>query len=431
MSGIDETHDPTLESWVESASSHEDFPIQNLPFGIFDGDGQPPRPGVAIGDWVLDLARAAELIAAVPGEELNSASLNLLFARPAAERSALRRRISQMLSDAAWRPKVEAWLRPSVECRMQLPFAIGDYTDFYAGIHHATNVGKLFRPDCPLLPNYKYVPVGYHGRASSVRPSGAPVVRPNGQRKASEASAPEYGASRRLDYELELGVWVGTGNALGTTIPIAEAGEHAAGFCLLNDWSARDLQTWEYQPLGPFLAKNFITSVSPWVITTEALEPFRIAQQQRAVGDPRPLDYLWNEADQQRGAFAVELEAGLSTAKMREAGLPPHRLSQTAAANMYWTVAQLITHHSSNGCNLNPGDLLGSGTISAASDEGLGSLLEISRGGSEPVRLSNGEIRCFLEDGDELILGAKARIEGRVTIGFGECRGIICAAPPA
>ncbi|MDB5435505.1 MAG: fahA, partial [Phenylobacterium sp.] len=289
----------------------------------------------------------------------------------------------------------------------------------------ANNVGRQFRPDNPLLPNYKHVPIGYHGRASSVRPSGVPVVRPNGQTKAADAQAPSFGPSRRLDYELELGIWVGAGNSLGESIPIARAEEHIAGFCLLNDWSARDVQAWEYQPLGPFLAKNFQTTVSPWVITPEALAPFRIPQPRRPPGDPRPLDYLWNAADQARGAYAIQLEVGLLSARMREGGLPPHRLSRGPASNMYWTVAQILTHHASNGCNLSSGDLLGTGTISAPDPTGFGSLLEITRGGAEPVSLPNGETRAFLEDGDEVILSAAAHAQGRVSIGFGACRAQI------
>ena len=272
---------------------------------------------------------------------------------------------------------------------MHLPCVIGDYTDFYVGIHHATNVGRQFRPDCPLLPNYKYVPIGYHGRASSVRVSGEPVRRPNGQRKPPEAEAPEYGPSRRLDYELELGLWVGRGNALGEPIPVGEAGDHIAGYCLLNDWSARDLQAWEYQPLGPFLAKNFLTSVSPWVVTAEALAPFRKPMPPRPDGDPAPLPYLDEPADRAAGALAIQLEVTLSTAKMREQGVPAHVLSRGSAdAAMYWSAAQIVAHHSSNGCNLQPGDLIGTGTLSTGSDEGLGSLLEISRGGKQPLELA-------------------------------------------
>jgi fumarylacetoacetase len=304
---------------------------------------------------------------------------------------------------------------------MHLPCLIGDYTDFYVGIHHATNVGKQFRPDNPLLPNYKYVPIGYHGRASSVRASGEPVVRPSGQRKPPEAEAPEYGPSRRLDYELELGLWIGRGNELGQPIPIGEASEHIAGYCLLNDWSARDLQAWEYQPLGPFLAKNFLTSVSPWVVTAEALAPFRKPMPPRPDGDPQPLAYL---DDSDGSALDIELEVTLSTRAMRAAGIAPHRLSRGgASAAMYWSAAQIVAHHSSNGCNLQPGDLIGTGTLSTDSDEGLGSLIEISRGGKQPITLPSGETRTFLEDGDEVVLKAWCEREGAARIGFGECTG--------
>jgi fumarylacetoacetase len=300
---------------------------------------------------------------------------------------------------------------------------IGDYTDFYAGIVHATNVGALFRPDNPLLPNYKHVPIGYHGRASSVVPSGHPLRRPKGQRKPASETEPSFGPSRNLDYELELGIWIGPSNALGEPIPIDQAAQHIAGYCLLNDWSARDIQGWEYQPLGPFLAKNFGTTVSPWIITPEALAPFRIAQPARPEGDPKPMEYLWNAADQAHGALGLELEVLLLTPGLREKGLPPHRLSRGQASGLYWTPAQLVTHHTCGGCNLQPGDLLGTGTISTT--EGFGSLLEITRGGKAPLTLASGETRRFLEDGDEVFLVARARKEGFAAIGFGECRGVV------
>ena len=306
-----------------------------------------------------------------------------------------------------------------------MPFAIGDYTDFYTGIHHAENVGRQFRPDNPLLPNYKYVPIGYHGRASSVRPSGGEVVRPHGQRKAPDADAPVFGPSQRLDYELEMAIWVGEGNALGEPVPIAEAGRHLAGLSILNDWSARDLQAWEYQPLGPFLAKNFHSTVSPWLVTSAALAPFRIAQPGRPEGDPTPLPYLSDAQDQASGAYAVVMEVHLSTAAMRKAGAAPVRLSRGPMTAMYWTAAQLVTHHTANGCNLQPGDLLGTGTLSGPERESFGSLLELSQGGKTPIELPNGETRSFLEDGDEIIMTARAEAEGRRSIGFGECRARI------
>lgn len=424
---IDETHDPARSSWIGGADRHPDFPVQNLPYGIFSPSDGAARAGVAIGDWIFDLKRGAEagLLPEAAAMQLRGTTLNALMALPAADRVALRRRLSALFSDGGQRGTVEPLLHQAVDCTLHLPAAIGDYTDFYVGIHHATNIGKLFRPDNPLLPNYKYVPIGYHGRASSIRPSGVPVVRPCGQRKAPDADAPEVGPSQRLDYELELGIWIGAGNALGERVPIAQAADHIAGFCLLNDWSARDFQAWEYVPLGPFLAKNFQSTISPWVVTAEAMAPFRVAQPARPEGDPRPLPYLWDEGDQAQGALAVDLEVWLSSAKMREQGLAPLRLSKGPAASMYWTAQQIVTHHASNGCNLNPGDLLGTGTLSAATRDGYGSLMELTEGGKVKIGLPTGEERAFLEDGDELALKAVARADGYVSIGFGECRARI------
>ena len=427
---IDETHDPALTSWVESAQGHRDFPIQNLPLGIFSPRGEHPRVGVAIGDMILDLRAAAQagLIGAEWQDTCAQPALNQMLALPSEQRRELRRRISALLSDGANSGAIQLMLHSSAEAVMHLPAKIGDYTDFYVGIHHANYVGRQFRPDNPLLPNYKYVPIGYHGRASSICPSGIPVRRPCGQRKPPDAQEPVFGASTRLDYELELGVWIGAGNDLGTPIPIEEAGDHVAGFCLLNDWSARDFQAWEYQPLGPFLAKNFQSTISPWIVTSEAMAPFRIAQPARPDGDPRPLPYLLSEADQQHGALALTLEVFLETQRMREAGQPPFRLSVGAASNMYWTVNQIVAHHASNGCNLNPGDLLGTGTISAPTREGFGSMLELAEGGQQPMILPNGETRSFVEDGDEIILRATAEAPGFVSIGFGKCRAMVMPA---
>ncbi len=422
---IDETHDPALSSWVAGANGHAEFPVQNLPLGIFSHPGGAPRPGVAIGERILDLQAIAVLLPAEAAARLDSGTLNALLGLPAAERLALRRRLSMLVSAETHRTAIEPALHAAPECELHLPAAIGDFTDFYVGIHHANNVGRQFRPDNPLLPNYKWVPIGYHGRASSVRPSGVSVLRPQGQGKPAEGEAPPFGPSTRLDYELELAVWIGVGNELGAPIPIDQAGEHIAGFGLLNDWSARDLQAWEYQPLGPFLSKSFHSTVSPWIVTAEALAPFRIAQPPRPGGDPQPLPHLWNEADQTHGALAIELKATLESAAMREAGAAPFTLGQGPAANMYWTVAQIVTHHASNGCNLHPGDLLGSGTISAPSDDGLGSLLEITRGGAEPIELPTGETRAFLEDGDTVTLSAVAHAEGYVSIGFGPCTATV------
>jgi fumarylacetoacetase len=423
----DATHDPALTSWVDSAQG-SDFPIQNLPLGIFSAHGAGRRPCVAIGDFLLDLTAIADLLDEEWRADLSHPVLNAWLARGPEAQRALRARLSELLSDTRYRDDIEPLLLGQSEARMHLPCIVGDYTDFYVGIHHATNVGKQFRPDNPLLPNYKYVPIGYHGRASSVRVSGEPVIRPGGQRKAPDADAPEYGPSRRLDYELELGLWVGQGNDLGDPIPIAEAGDHIAGYCLLNDWSARDLQAWEYQPLGPFLAKNFLTSVSPWIVTNEALRPYHVGMHPRPAGDPAPLAYLDDPRAAETGALAIQLEVTLTTQAMRAAGAAPHILSRGSADSaMYWSAAQIVTHHSSNGCNLRPGDLIGTGTLSTDSDEGLGSLLEISRGGKQPLELPGGETRTFLEDGDEVTLRAWCEADGAVRIGFGECVGRVAA----
>jgi fumarylacetoacetase len=423
---IDETHDPATHSWIEGTDPHPEFPVQNLPLGVFSaGAENAPRIGVAIADRILDLPAIASLLPAGVRDAVRQPTLNRVFALPPQQRRALRRRLFELLTQEAYHDAVEPALRDNKACILHLPAAIGDYTDFYVGIHHATNVGRLFRPDNPLLPNYKHVPIGYHGRASSIRASGTPVTRPRGQYMAPGASAPAFGPSTRLDYELELGVWIASGNALGDPIPIGCAADAIAGLCLLNDWSARDFQAWEYQPLGPFLAKNFQTTISPWVITAEALAPFRVAQPPRPQGDPAPLPYLDDPADQAAGAFSIELGVALTTPKMRERNLAPHRLSKGPATNMYWTVAQIVTHHASNGCNLNPGDLLGTGTISAPSPEGFGSLLEITQGGARAVELPSGERRTFLEDGDEVLMTARAVADGRIPIGFGDCRATI------
>jgi fumarylacetoacetase len=428
VSGTDESNDPALTSWVDSADAG-DFPIQNLPLGIFSVGQRRRKAGVAIGDYVLDLGGIADLLDEEWREDLSQPVLNGWLARgPEAQRE-LRLRLQELLSDERYRDDVEPQLVGQTEVRLHLPCFIGDYTDFYVGIHHATNVGKQFRPDSPLLPNYKYVPIGYHGRASSVRVSGEPVIRPNGQRKAPDADLPEFGPSRRLDYELELGLWIGRGNDLGSPIPIEEAAEHIAGYCLLNDWSARDIQAWEYQPLGPFLAKNFLTSVSAWVVSPQALAPFRKPMPPRTGGDPQPLYYLDDPTDRESGALAIQLEVTLTTEKMRQQGVAPHVLSRGSAdAAMYWSAAQIVAHHASNGCNLQPGDLIGTGTLSTDSDGGLGSLLEISRGGKQPVELPGGETRSFLEDGDELTLRAWCEADGAARIGFGECVGRVQAA---
>ena len=434
----DVTHDPARTSWVVSANGHAEFPIQNLPFGVFSPPGGTPRGGVAIGDIVFDLAAALEAglfsgAARDAAEAAAGATLNALLALPSSARGALRMRLSDVLdAKGAERGKIELlaprMLHDAGNCTLHVPAAVGDYTDFFAGINHARNAGLISRPENPLMPNYKYVPVAYHSRASSVRPSGEEVRRPNGQRKLPEQAAPDFGPCRNLDYEMELGVWIGAGNPLGEPIPIGEAAQHIAGFCLLNDWSARDIQSWEAQPLGPFLAKSFRTSVSPWIVTAEAIEPFRGPVPPRPQGDPMPLPYLLDAGDQARGALDVECEVFLSTPVMRAAGAEPHRLSRSNARELYWTVAQMVAHHTSAGCNLRPGDLFGSGTISGTDATGIGCLLEMTFGGRDAITLSNDETRRYLEDGDEVIFRGHCRRAGAVTIGFGECRGRIVPA---
>ncbi|WP_346829997.1 fumarylacetoacetase [Pseudomonas abietaniphila] len=421
-------------SWVTSANDHPDFPLQNLPFGVFSRPGLGKRGGVAIGDFIFDLQIALESglfsgAAQVAAEGASRGQFNEFFALGAASRQALRTRLLQLLDEhSPQRAQLQALgdlLQPMSDCQMHLPAQVGDYTDFYVGIHHAMNVGKLFRPDNPLLPNYKYVPIAYHGRASTLCVSGTPVKRPQGQTLAPGAEVPAFGPSKRLDYELEVGVWMGQGNEAGEPIPIAQASQHIAGFCLLNDWSARDLQAWEYQPLGPFLSKSFATSISPWVVTAEALAPFRSAQPARPEGDPKPLDYLFDEQDQRQGALDIELEVLLLTAHMKQQGLAPQRLALSNTLNMYWTVAQMVTHHSVNGCKLQPGDLFGTGTLSGPHAGQFGSLLEMTEGGKQAIELASGETRTFLQAGDEVILKARCRKDGEVSIGFGECRGVV------
>ncbi len=436
MSGhdLDFTHDPSRRSFVASANRLDsDFPLQNLPLGVFRTAGGEARIGVAIGDQVLDLKAAIEAGRLAAQGALACACyapvLNDLMRQGRAPRQELRRMIHELLregsplaSDAAAHVRL---LHPVSEVELLLPAEIGDYTDFYASIHHATNVGSMFRPDNPLLPNYKWVPIGYHGRASSVVASGAPVSRPRGQTRPGDQAVPSYGPSRRLDYELEVGAWIGPGNPLGTTIPIRDAEAQLFGISLLNDWSARDIQAWEYQPLGPFLAKNFLTTVSPWVVTREALAPFRLPAAERPDGDPQPLPYLDGAENRSGGAIGLTLEVYLESATMRAEGRAPHRLSRTEFRRMYWTLAQLITHHASSGCNLRPGDLLGSGTVSGPEASERGCLLELSWGGKEPLTLPTGETRTFLADGDAVIFRGRCERPGAVGIGFGECRGLV------
>ncbi|OIN48554.1 fumarylacetoacetase [Pseudomonas azotoformans] len=424
---------PTLtRSWVASANGHTDFPLQNLPLGVFSINGSAPRAGVAIGDSILDLHAAIDAFSGEARRAVEATAggqLNALFELGCGPRVALRERLLELLAEGSHLQTREAQvLHSAADCQMHVPARINDYTDFYVGIEHAQNVGKLFRPDNPLLPNYKYVPIGYHGRASTIRASGTDVRRPKGQTLPAGQTEPTFGPCARLDYELELGIWIGQGNAMGDSIAIGDAADHIAGFCLLNDWSARDIQAWEYQPLGPFLSKSFITTISPWVVTAEALEPFRTAQPARPEGDPQPLSYLLDKRDQAAGALDIELEVLLTTAAMREQKLPAFRLALSNSLHMYWTVAQLVAHHSVNGCQLQAGDLFGSGTLSGPQAGQFGSLLEMTEGGKKAVELPSGEVRKFLEDGDEIILRARCSREGFASIGFGECRGTVVAA---
>lgn len=419
---------PRSRSWLDSANDPEgDFPLENLPFGVFAGDGAD-RIGLAIGDRILDLAGGGEagLLHGLPGPvqaACRTEDLNALAGIGQDAPRAVRARAKELLSDRGQRGKVEPHLVAQKDAHMRVPFRIGDYTDFYASVHHATNVGRLFRPDTPLLPNYKWVPIGYHGRASSIVVSGSEIRRPRGQTKSPEMSAPSFGPATMLDYELEVGFFVGEGNALGRPIPLDRAEQHIFGLCLLNDWSARNIQSWEYQPLGPFLAKNFATTLSPWMVTLDALEPYRVPAMARPEGDPRPLPYLTSQHDQKQGGFDITLEVWLETAKMRAKGKGPLRLSRGNMKDLYWTPGQMLTHHASNGCNLRPGDLLATGTVSGPARDSVGCLLERTRRGAEPLELPNGESRKFLEDGDEVILCGWCEGEGYPRIGFGECRG--------
>ncbi len=430
------TGDPGRLSWVESANAvATDFPLQNLPYGVFClSADSPAHIGVAIGDRILDLNATAQagLLPAEAAPACRQSTLNALMALGAPAWSGLRICLSKLLGADSCPPplraKVEPYLVPQSGVMMLLPAQIGDYTDFYASIFHATNVGSMFRPGQPLLPNYHWVPIGYHGRSSSIVVSGTPIRRPHGQTKSQESTAPVFGPSQSLDYEVEVGAFVGPGNAQGETIPLASAADRLFGLVLLNDWSARDIQSWEYQPLGPFLAKNFATTISPWVVTMEALAPFRIPAFVRPPGVPAPLSYLADPTDATRGGLDLTLEAWLLTPRMRAVGAPPHRLSSGNFQQMYWTLAQLLAHHASNGCNLNPGDLLGSGTVSGETKDSRGCLLELTWRGTEPLSLPGGEERRFLQDGDEVILRGYAERAGLRRIGLGECRGVVLPA---
>jgi fumarylacetoacetase len=418
---------PNLKSWVASANQHPQFPIQNLPIGIFSHLDGRRRGGIAIGDQILDLgatlrtglltgpaARAAEA-AALP-------TLNVFLALGPLARISLRKQISALLDEnTSDGGKLAGCLFAAAECSLHMPAQVGDFTDFFAGIQHATNVGELAGRDDPLPGNYKFMPLAYAGRASSVQEDGVPVKRPCGQRKPNRQLIPDFGPSRFLDFELELGIWIGSGNNRGEPIPIEHAPDHMGGFCLVNDWSARDLQHWEQTPLGPFAAKGFATTVSPWIVTPEALLPFRIAPPPRDASDPELLPYLRNQRDQQTGASDIRLTAAISTEAMRAAGMPPFPVSRSNTAYLYWTYAQLIAHHTASGCDLRPGDLLGTGTISAPTPAGYGSLLEITAGGRSPLLLPTGETRRGLDDGDEIILEASCARDGFASIGFGRC----------
>lgn len=422
LPGVDDTHDPALESWVDSANgSDSDFPIQNLPFGRFRTEAASGWcVGVAIGDQVLDLVQAGLL---------STPDMRPVLALTPAERVALRRTLSQGLRHgSAQQAQWASALRPQSSVELGLPCEIGDYTDFYIGIHHATAVGKLFRPDNPLLPNYKWVPIGYHGRASSINASPSRFKRPCGQQRgADDASPPVFGPSRRVDHELELGLIIGRPNRQGEPIPIEQAEEHLFGIALFNDWSARDLQAWEYQPLGPFLAKNFASTLAPWVVTMEALAPFR-RPFTRPAGDPAPLPYLDGAANRAHGGVDIALEVWLQTAAMQATGHRGDRISHSNFTDGYWTAAQLVAHHTVNGCNLQSGDLLGTGTLSGLGADQGGSLLELTQGGKHPLTLSNGETRSFLADGDSITLRGSCVRPGFRRIGFGECRGTVLGA---
>ena len=432
---LNETHDPSRRSWITAANNDAtDFPIQNLPFGIFRHDAHDQfRGGVAIGDRVLDLRglSATGLLSGAAQDAAQAAaqpSLNAFMRLGRAHWSALRLQLSRLLGDGRngrdARATIAPLLMPMDAAELTLPAVIGDYTDFYAGIHHATAVGRLFRPENPLLPNYKWLPIAYHGRASSILASRAGVRRPNGQHRGPNNSAPQFGPTRRLDFELELGIFLGAGNAPGETISIEDAREHIFGYCLLNDWSARDIQAWEYQPLGPFLAKNFATTISPWIVTAEALAPYAVPAFARPADDPKPLPYLSSIQEMHNGGFDIQLDALIATPR----STTPHRLARSNSQFLYWTPAQMVTHHASNGCRLNPGDLLGTGTISGPDEDAAGSLLELTDGGKEPIRLPSGETRSFLEDGDTIVLRGHCHKAGFASIGFGDCAGTIIPA---
>jgi fumarylacetoacetase len=439
MRGLNTTHDPQLRSWVESANrATADFPIQNLPFGVFRRAGRSEafRGGVAIGEQILDLAALQDLrlLSGSPADALAACtqpSLNSFMALGDAAWTSLRGTLSALLrADARETDVLRPALVPQAHAEFAVPARIGDYTDFYASIHHARAVGRLFRPDNPLLPNYSWLPIAYHGRASSIRVSGQQFHRPSGQILLPGETSPRLLPTRRLDYELEVGLFIGPANPLGSAVTIDQAERHIFGLCLLNDWSARDVQAWEYQPLGPFLAKNFATTISPWIVTLEALAPFRLAWN-RADDQPQPLHYLDGLRVRDSGAIDLQLEAGLQTAKMRAAGIAPQRLSRSNFRDCYWSAAQMVTHHTVNGCNLEPGDLLGSGTQSGPEPDEAGSLLELTVGGRQPLTLASGETRTFLEDGDRVVFSGWCDRAAGFRVGFGTVEGTVLPAQNA
>ena len=436
MQILNETHDPALRSWVAPANQAQtDFPIQNLPFAVFrrQGSTEAYRGGVAIGDQILDLAAVAASgvlsgAAAAAVQAASGDSLNALMALGRPAWSALRLALSRALREGApEQSKLAACLVPQTAAEFNLPARIGDYTDFYTSIHHASNVGRQFRPDNPLLPNFKWIPIGYHGRASSIGVSGQRFPRPLGQTMSPGASVPSFGPCKRLDYELEMGIFVGSGNALGKPISITEAEASVFGMCLLNDWSARDIQAWEYQPLGPFLSKNFASTISPWIVTLEALSPYRVAFT-RPADDPQPLPYLDSPANSAQGAMDIQLEVLLQTQTMRQQDQAATRLTHTSYRHAYWTVAQIVAHHTVNGCNLQPGDLMGTGTLSGPTLDEAGALIELTVGGKQPLTLPNGESRTYLEDGDAVVLRGWCEKPGAARIGFGQCVGTVLPA---
>jgi fumarylacetoacetase len=435
---LNETHNPALKSFVASANDGiTDFPIQNLPFAVFrrSGSDEAFRGGVAIGDQLVDLARLnrSSLLsgdAATACEAASASTLNAFMAKGTAASSALRLALSRLLREGSPdEAEIHACLVSQSDAEYALPAHIGDYTDFYTSVYHATNIGRQFRPDNPLLPNYKWVPIGYHGRASSIVISGQSFPRPVGQLMPPGADAPTLAPCKRMDYELEMGIFVGSGNALGTRIGIADAESHVFGICLLNDWSARDIQGWEYQPLGPFLSKNFASTISPWIVTLEALAPYRIAWTREA-NDPQPLPYLDSAALRSEGAFDIQLEVMITTEKMRAQSLSPHRICLTNYRHAYWTISQLVAHHTVNGCNLQAGDLMGTGTLSGPSASEAGALIELTVGGKQPITLPSGESRAFLEDGDSITLRAQCEKMGAARLGFGTCLGTVLPALP-